>query len=420
VKRTRLSRLVPFVAVAILVASCADDDNEESSATTTEAPAETSSTVAAPTGEPIPISVMYPAGLYGATDVLAGATSAVEAINAAGGVKDPAGGPNRPFELVACGPDPQKDPNGYVQCARDAIAANVIADVGKVANGTDEVTAFAEAGIPMVGTSPTGAQDFINDHVFPLSGGALAVQGIVAALQADGAQTIGLVTLDVPTGKSLAGLLAPVLTNKAADIISQVYLPPDPSADLTPFVAQVVDANPDGVLVAIASNQFGQVFQALRAGGYTGKIGTSNTIASPDNLELLGDAAEGLVISSDYRAVSDTSNPLIAAFNEDMAKYADGEAKDQYSLNAWLAVRVLRDVLENEVTEITPAAVLEALNGYPVDLEGVAPPFTLGTAGGTMPFPRIPRATVQFQIVKDGAIVAQGDGEFVDLHDLLA
>jgi ABC-type branched-subunit amino acid transport system substrate-binding protein len=408
--------LVAVFLLSLVATACGDDDVGSPS---TDSGESLSSPAVPATGEPILISLMHLEGLFAGNDVVPAAKAAVEAINSAGGVRDPEGGPNRPFKLVTCGADPVTDPNGYVQCARDAVRAGVVADVGKVAEGADEVTVLAEAGIAMVGTSPVGEQDMLDPHVFPLSAGILSTQGVVAALQAAGASTVGLITIDIPTGHTLAGLLTPVLENKADDLVSQVYLPPDPSADITSFIAQVAGANPDGVLVATSKSNFGQIVVSLRNAGYEGRIGTHAAIGTPDVIAELGSEAEGVIIVSDYLAISDTGNELIRQFNEELDQYAGDVIRSQYALNAWLSVRVLRDVIESEVTEISRPAILAALDGYPVDLNGVAPPFTLGVQGGTLPVPRIPRATVQYQIVDGGTIVGPGDGQFVDLNELV-
>jgi hypothetical protein len=84
-------------------------------------------------------------------------------------------------------------------------------------------------------------------------------------------------------------------------------------------------------------------------------------------------------------------------------------------LNAWLSVHFIADQLA-ELPKIDAPSLLKALNAAPTADLGVAPPFKLGDGKAYMKLPRIPRATVQFQKVEDGKIVA--DGEFVDLDTL--
>jgi hypothetical protein len=67
--------------------------------------------------------------------------------------------------------------------------------------------------------------------------------------------------------------------------------------------------------------------------------------------------------------------------------------------------------------QITAASFAKALNDRKVNI-GIAPPFTLGKKDIFLPFPRVFRATVQYQDVKGGRIVPTGNGQFVDLNTL--
>ena len=113
-------------------------------------------------------------GIVGQPEVFDGADAAVAAVNAAGGIPDPAGGPNRPLEVVRCeaGAGGSVSPDVALECARDTIDEGIIAVVGKYLIGADGTTAWQEAGIPMLGTVPIEAEDFVNPAVFPITGGA--------------------------------------------------------------------------------------------------------------------------------------------------------------------------------------------------------------------------------------------------------
>jgi ABC-type branched-subunit amino acid transport system substrate-binding protein len=405
VRHERLGAVGLFLAASLVVVACG------SSSAAPKASSSTAPTSSAPSGKAIPISVICSSGVYGTQEVCKGAQAAVDAINAGGGVRDPAGGPNQPFKLISCDPDPTTDPNADLQCAHTAISAGVVADVGRVSNGTDETTAFANAGIPMLGTSPTGAQDYANNHVFPFSGGAVSVAAQGKAAQAAGATTLALITYDVPTGRELSGLIASGLTNKA-DLLLSVYLPVDPSADISSFIAQVVNKKPDGVVVAVSQNGFGQVFNALHAAGYKGKILTGSSIATPKVVRQLGSAANGVVIVSEYDACTDTSNATIRQFNSELDTHAPGISKNQYSINAWLSVHVLKDVIEHKVSgDVTSASILSVLPGYQVN-SGISPAFTLGATVSPIA-PRVPRFSFQLQTVANGQIVKLGAGNFI-------
>src|SRR6187431_2742391 len=135
--------LVGVACLALLPTACSsDDEGGDSSAGTT---AESSATTDAPAdsavatdGEPADTSATAPEATSDATspDTAATAVSgvvaqpeifdavdaAVEAINGAGGIPDPAGGPNRPLEVVRCeaGAGGNVEADVALRCAQDS------------------------------------------------------------------------------------------------------------------------------------------------------------------------------------------------------------------------------------------------------------------------------------------------------------
>ena len=258
-----------------------------------------------PEGEPIKfMAATAVEGVVGQPEIFDAVDAAVSAINADGGIPDPAGGPNRPLEVVRCeaGAGGNADPDVALRCAQDSIAEGVIAVVGRYLFGADGTAAWAEAGIPMIGSSPIEVEDFTNELVFPISGGAIAgAPGVGIALQEAGAETIALITGDVEAGRQLPALMTPALAEED-DLVQEVYVPLDPSADYTPQLSQLVSANPDAIAVFGSSDINVRAISGLRSAGYTGLIGLPGTGLGPEGLETLGDAAEGLIVVSDFEA----------------------------------------------------------------------------------------------------------------------
>jgi ABC-type branched-subunit amino acid transport system substrate-binding protein len=399
-----------FCALLLLAGACSSD--KKSSAGTGGTP----STNPRPPGAPIKLSVIAPVdGITAEPEILSGAEAAVAAINDAGGVTDPAGGPKRPLDLVECKLKATDDPEAKpLQCAKDAISAGVIADASKYAFSAPATKAFASAGVPLVGTLAVDAEDYTNAIVFMLSGGAVGVAGQGSALQNAGAKTIGLISADNPGGRFLPQFLKPVLENES-DLVNETYLPLDPSVDVTPFVGRVMRANPDGVAIAESTDLNVKLVLALRQAGYQGKIALVASTLGPDAIKKLGSAADGLIAVASYEAPSTTTNPTIQRFVTEMGRFAKGAAQDEFSLNAWLTVHFIADELA-KLKKIDATSLLAALNASPtVDL-GVAPPFKLGDGKTFLKLPRVPRATVQYQKVEGGKIVR--DGDFIDLDTL--
>jgi len=415
-------RFLRWVAVlgvlAVVLTACGDDDGDgatpaDGAPTSTTAPADL------PEGAPIKIAAATAvSGVTAQPEIFAAVDAAVAAINADGGIPDPAGGPNRPLEVVRCeaGAGGNVDPDAALECARDTIADGVLAVVGRYLFGADGTQAWAEAGIPMIGTSPVEVEDYINEMVFPISGGALAGgPGVGIALQQAGAETVALITGDVQAGRSLPGIMKPGLAEED-DLVQEVYVPLDPSADYTPQLSQLVSANPDAIAVFGSSDINVRAISGLRSAGYTGLIGVPGTGITPDGLETLGDAAEGLLVVSGFEAPTGDGE-AITRFNEEMEAHAPDAPRAEGAVNAWASVHLFADVLR-ELDAIDSASIAAALDGREVDL-GVAPPFTIGVPDNPLDLARVFRVTFQVQEVRDGEIVPSGDGEFLDVNDFV-
>jgi len=390
------------------------DTTAETTPDTSEAEA-----VEAPTGEPIKfMAATAVAGVVAQPEIFDAVDAAVTAINDNGGIVDPAGGPNRPLEVMRCeaGAGGNVDPDVALRCAQDSIDAGVVAVLGKYLFGADGTQAWAQAGIPMIGTSPAETEDFLNELVYPLSGGAITGgPGLGIALQQAGAETIALVTGDVEAGRQLPALMKPGLAAED-DLVQEVYVPLDPSADYTPQLSQLVSANPDGIAVFGSSDINVRVISGLRSAGYTGLIGVPGTGLTPEGIETLGDAAEGVILASGFEAATGTGD-AIEQFNAEMDAQAPDAARTELAINAWASVHLFADVL-SELDTIDTASIVAALDNRPVDL-GVAPPFTLGVADNQLGLPRVFRVTFQTQEIRDGEIVPSGDGTFLDVNDFV-
>jgi ABC-type branched-subunit amino acid transport system substrate-binding protein len=444
---------VGVVGLALTVAGCGDDDDDGSATTeaaATTAPAATSAapassasapattgeassttaaatvattavrtfdTAAAPAGDPIKFGIAAAVeGVVGQPELFDGADAAVATINAAGGIPDPAGGPNRPLEAVRCeaGAGGSVSPDVALECARDTLDEGIIAVLGEYLIGADGTKAWQEAGVPMLGSMPVEAEDFTNPAVYPITGGALAgTPGTGVALQMAGAKTIGFVTGDVEAGRALPGLLKPVLEEET-DLVNETYLSLDPSADYTPQLTQLAGANPDGIAVIGSTDINARVIAGLRQAGYTGLIGVPGSGMSRDAIADLGDLAEGVIVVSSFAAPTDTGNEAIDQYNAEMDAHAPDAERNEFSINAWASVHLFADVLAT-VDAIDAESVTAALDGYEVDL-GVSPPFTLNVPDNPLGLPRIFTVTVQPQVVEGGEIVSSGD--FIDLNDV--
>lgn len=418
VHRSQLLRLLTAAVISaslLALAACGGGKSSTAADKSTSTPA-----APAPTGPPIKFSVLYPkAGPNATPEVYDGAQAAAMAVNAAGGVAPKGGGPKRPIQLVACDADNTKDPSGPAQCAKTVVGQGIVADVGKYTLAGDEDDVFQKAGVAMLGNSPFSQQDLTSPLSFPLSGAsATLVPATAAALQASGATKVGYLSLDIPAAHAAAAFIGPILKGGPKDLVATTLLPTDPSADPSAFFAKLAATKPDGVILGVPAGMMAQVVTGLRQAGYTGKFVATPFSLTKAAIKALGGDADGMLSVSDYASVATGGNAAIAQFNSEMAKYAPNADKDEFSLNSWLAVHQAAEVAAT-LPRIDAASFAKALNGRKVSL-GAAPPFTLGKKDIFLPFPRVFRATVQYQVIKDGQIVPSGGAPYVDLNTLAA
>ncbi|TDC57429.1 ABC transporter substrate-binding protein [Actinomadura sp. KC345] len=368
-------------------------------------------------GEPIRLSVIAsgPGPIY-QPELLKAARAAANAVNDAGGVKPSGGGDARPIELVDCEASTVTDPNAAVKCAREAIDKKAVASVGKYVSSDEVVKAFESASIPLVGTQVQTEQDFVNPASFPLVGGSPMLSAATgAALQDAGAKTVSVVTGDSPSGR-LVPQYVKALLKSPDDLKKTHYLPFDASADLTSQFSQIAGEKPDGVALLASTDVTSKTIVGLRQAGYQGKIAVVATAVSEASLKKTGEAGEGTIVTSDYDAPTNTANPKIKQFQDEIDKYGDGEIEGtEFALNAWAAVHFVADRL-GTTDEISGAALMRSLKGSKVSI-GIAPDFTYGTPN-FLKLSQLPRATIQFQTVKGGEIQAPAGGKFTDLNEL--
>ncbi|MFD0853851.1 ABC transporter substrate-binding protein, partial [Actinomadura adrarensis] len=155
----------------------------------------------------------------------------------------------------------------------------------------------------------------------------------------------------------------------------------------------------------------------LRQAGYRGKIAVVATAVSETSLAKMGDAGEGLIVISDYDAATNTANPKVKQFVDEMGKYGEDKVEGtEFALNVWAGIHLVADRL-NGMTEISGPALMKSLDGSKVSI-GIAPDFTFGTPN-FLKLPRLPRSTVQFQTVRGGKIMAPAGGKFTDLEQFV-
>jgi hypothetical protein len=343
-------------------------------------------TIAKPTGQPI-ILFNEVQSYSELPDVPVGAQAAARAINAAGGIKDPSGGPNRPIKVVECQEGLTNPSAGAAACGREAVSDAAVAAVG---TDTIDSTIFDPivfaAGIPDVPAEADSSPQILEPLSFPITDVLASAVGYPFLAKALGVTKVFPMTLDVP-GESFS---EPFSTTKVQDLagVKQVgtstiiggnSATPDFTPNAAAFVASdakltYFDIGPQGVLLMKALASQGVNFKS------TAVVGDTNVVASK-TLAPLGSHKNGLYFIGNSFPATYTQYKGVAEFNQEIDKYGDvpgiGNAstpRTEAEEASWADVQVVAQGLAHAQT-ISAAGLVAALKKIGPEEIGALPPF---------------------------------------------
>jgi len=346
-----------------------------------------------PSGPPIVIGLETPVSGPFAADgasASAGATLAVEAINASGGVL------GRQLSLKI-GDDQGQAAQGPI-VAQKLMSDGAVAIVGGSYSGPSLSSAavYQRAGVPMVtayAVHPdiTKAGD-LNFRIWPVAD----VEGaaLVEYAQGDlGASKVGILNLDNDFGVSLMKGFSEAFESGGGTVVAQrseQVGTTDFSASLTTIKA----ANPDSLFVAAYYTEAAQIVKQARTIGLDVPIFGAG-FDSPLFLTLAGGAANDVTFISDFTTDSDDARVIefVKAY-----KAATGKEPDSNAASTYDSVLVIADAIKR-ANSTDGAAIAAALRD--TDLVGVT-----GSIGFTAD--REARRTLFLNHIENGAIKAIG------------
>lgn len=402
-----------LIAVLVLVAgACGGDDEETTSGTepggasTTEADDTDGGGGEEPDGEPIKLMVI--GDLTGNEGYTAGAEARAEAVNAEGGVN------GRPLEIVSC--DLGNDPNQAAQCARQAVDDEVAAVINHLSGFAESINpVLEENGICSVGTGAFGGGDLSSKVSFPFIGGAPAAVGGIATILADqeGAKSINMAYVDIETGAQALQLGDAVLASRELKLAGSTPVPLN-AADLSPQVAAATGSGVDGVALALVTEQVVQFLQTAHQSGVEVPISTTGFTFGDQQVEELGEAADGVYVTTGYMPISaDTEGHQMLLSDFEAAGVDEDIPLDDSTINSWVSAYVVAEVA-SDLDEVTSESLCEAMGQLEeFDMLGLTPPLTT-TAESQFPgMNRLFNPTVVYAQVQDGEIVAVSE-DFVN------
>jgi branched-chain amino acid transport system substrate-binding protein len=371
-----------------------------------------------PSGDPITVGIIYSdtegTAAGGVTDVSEQSLrAAAKGQNARGGID------GRPVKVKACthGVD---DANGAVACANEMVQdPDVVAILGAGGSQGNAIDPILEAaGMASIGPLALQQADFTSKISFPVGPGALTAAG-PAALLADELKikdpAVGV--LDIASTASVPILMNQVLAPRGGEVSTTVKLPVD-KQDFSAEAAQLADAS-DGMILAMSSEQFGRLMRAGQSSGVfkDKKIGSFTSVVTPDQIEILGSAVEGVYLAAGLATI-DTKSPGMKRYLAELKKYAPearANAESDTTKGPWLALQVFAAAAKG-LTTVDRTTLLDSMNKLVFDPQGMAPELDFTKENTTVfggAVPRIFNSSVMYARVKDGKIRSL-DGKFAN------
>jgi hypothetical protein len=374
----RRSAAVAVVAAAALAAACGNGSvgDTQQRASDTEATDEpVAATQPEPTdcpGEPLRFTSIAaltggPTGGVSAARARIGTDAALASIN-----RECALG--RPIEVSIC--DDGADVNRSLACGRDAAEDGSLAILNSVGSFDDGAAASGLPGIFLLGTS---AYELTDERAYSSISGITVGMGGVSAAKAAGAEQFVLVLPDTPALQFVATQVEELASLIDLEL-ETIYFPAD-ATDYAPVAAQIAAREPDAVGMLPTSPVV--MINALAAEGITPEnhiMSIASIVMTPEVIDELGDALDGLLVVSPTLPPTATDNPGVAEFRADLEASGfdpDDPDIDFTTVVSWSNLKKLEEALlavePSVVASLDSQALVEAIVDHPADRPEAAP-----------------------------------------------
>jgi ABC-type branched-subunit amino acid transport system substrate-binding protein len=349
--------LAPLAAGFVLVAGCSSSSGSSASGS-----AGAGSAASTATGSPVKVMVLgsIQSSQLAVPGIQYGAQAGADALNAAGGLN------GHKIDLIAC--NDQAEENIAAACARQAVSDKVIAVVGTLTlYGPAVLPILAAAGIPDVAPYPITPIEATSPYSFPFEGGntieGRAVAQMIAMLKIK--QVSQIVLNNAPSEEQASDIKTAL--GKRGISVSKVVSVSTTTTDMSPVVATATAGNVGAIAYSAEPNQIAPTITAARQQGTKAPLVFTASVLTPDVIQPLGSAADGTYACGSFPPLTATSVPGVSEFIADMSKYQPGKQLDDFGLNAWAGMQMLKLGLGNATT-VDAASLfkgLNAVNGVP-------------------------------------------------------
>jgi ABC-type branched-subunit amino acid transport system substrate-binding protein len=291
--------------------------------------------------------------------------AAAEAFNARGGANGAC------IEVHTC--DDGANVDQAVACVREMDRAGVMATVNDEGTaGAPEVSAaMADAGIPRIASSVT-FENWDDQNSFPLDASGTGQTFLTPrALIEAGADTIGLIRVDLPNAAALVDLIGDIYADDAS-FPSDVPVPAG-TTDFSQFILGAQDADAEGIMLALGEQEAVQVVRAGQQLGTDMLIGGSLGTFPHGSVSEFGDFADQMVFLSSYPPAT-VDVPVYEALRQDLAASGDEALQPQNlktgPMQSWIGlyalIRMIRDAGMNEFSREGISAMVTAAQDIPM------------------------------------------------------
>jgi ABC-type branched-subunit amino acid transport system substrate-binding protein len=324
-------------------------------------------------------------------EVTQGATAAVKAINAKGGV----GGHH--LDLIEC--NTLNDPNTATQCGQKAVSDGVVALIGSSTQyATNFLPNLASHQIADFGAIPAGVGDFTSPASFPIVGGPpVTIAALPYFLAQNGHKQIAIVYPDLPAATFAGSLGNEVLKPFGVQLTASVAVPVT-APDLSSYIASATAQQISGIAEILPGQQAVQFIQQVRSSSPKTVIALEATNIS-STLKALGSQAAGLIESSDFLPLN-VPSPVTTQYKHEMAS-AGYKNLTGFREDPWLAVHTFATMYQ-KLSSPTAGSFYSSLSQATGVKTGITPPLQW-THGGVGGFPRLFNACeVEEKLTKSG------------------
>jgi ABC-type branched-subunit amino acid transport system substrate-binding protein len=356
-------RIVVLVTLAALLAACSSSGDDGGSSSNA-AGGSTTTTVPC-SGKPLKLmSILSLTGPLSVESSAAGTEDgtkvAVDAVNGTCQL-------GRPLQIDIC--DDKSSPNGATKCGREAASNGTLALFGSTGSFDTGTTA---ANLPGVMGAGASVFDLTNPRAFAAISALTLVVGGASASAAAGAKKALMVSIDTGITRTFMGTAIDVAKDLGVEL-DVLWVPPE-TTDWAPVAAQVSEREPQAIGLALQSVV--PLINALKNEGITPEdvpIQTAVTLVPPEQIDELGEKADGIYLVTQVVPGSDTSNPGVKQMIKEFGEAGvdiDPSQSSPAVVTAWSQVHTFADLVGKLPKEQIATLDSDAL----VDVFETAPP----------------------------------------------